>query len=51
VLGGGLFTPLTARIVRLGVRIGMRLAVRNPERVDALIVQNAVAHEEGLGPL
>jgi hypothetical protein len=27
VLGGGLFTPLTARIVRLGVRIGMRLAV------------------------
>jgi hypothetical protein len=27
VLGGGLFTPLTARIVRLGVRIGVRLAV------------------------
>jgi len=27
VLGGGLFTPLTASIVRLGVRIGMRLAV------------------------
>ena len=27
VLGGGMFTPLTARIVRLGVRIGMRLAV------------------------
>ena len=27
VLGGGLFTPLTARIVRLGLRIGMRLAV------------------------
>jgi len=27
VLGGGLFTPLTGRIVRLGVRIGMRLAV------------------------
>jgi hypothetical protein len=27
VLGGGLFTPLTGRIVRLGLRIGMRLAV------------------------
>ena len=27
VLGGGLFTPLTGRIVRMGVRIGMRLAV------------------------
>ena len=27
VLGGGLFTPLTGGIVRLGVRIGMRLAV------------------------
>jgi hypothetical protein len=27
VLGGGLFTPLTGRIVRLGVRIGLRLAV------------------------
>lgn len=27
VLGGGLFTPLTGRIVRLGMRLGMRLAV------------------------
>ena len=27
VLGGGLFTPLTGRIVRFGVRLGMRLAV------------------------
>jgi len=27
VLGGGLFTPLTSRIVRFGVRIGLRLAV------------------------
>ena len=27
VLGGGLFTPLTGRIVRLGLGIGMRLAV------------------------
>lgn len=34
-----------------GGPIGMRLAVRHPERVRAIIVQNAVAHEEGLGPL
>ena len=27
VLGGGLFSPLTARIIGLGLRIGMRLAV------------------------
>jgi ElaB/YqjD/DUF883 family membrane-anchored ribosome-binding protein len=27
VLGGGLFTPLTGRIVRMGVRLGMRIAV------------------------
>ena len=27
VLDGGLFTPLTSRIVRFGVRIGLRLAV------------------------
>jgi len=33
-----------------GGPIGMRLAVAHPERVKAIIVQNAVAHEEGLGP-
>ena len=27
VLGGGIFTPLTSRIVALGLRIGIRLAV------------------------
>src|SRR5689334_6057719 len=27
VLGGGLFTPLTSRIVGLGLRLGLRLAV------------------------
>lgn len=27
VLGGGFFTPLTARILRLGFKIGVRLAV------------------------
>jgi len=34
-----------------GGPIGFRLALAHPERVRALIVQNAVAHEEGLGPL
>ncbi|OBF27477.1 alpha/beta hydrolase [Mycobacterium sp. ACS1612] len=34
-----------------GGPVGMRLAVRRPERVTALVVQNAVCHEEGLGPL
>ena len=33
-----------------GGPIGMRLAVMHPERVRAIIIQNAVAHEEGLGP-
>jgi pimeloyl-ACP methyl ester carboxylesterase len=31
-----------------GGPVGMRLATRHPERIEALIVQNAVAHEEGL---
>jgi pimeloyl-ACP methyl ester carboxylesterase len=34
-----------------GGPVGFRLAIAHPERVDALIIQNAVAHEEGLGPL
>ena len=34
-----------------GGPIGMRLALRYPERVQAIIVQNAVSHEEGLGPM
>jgi pimeloyl-ACP methyl ester carboxylesterase len=32
-----------------GGPIGMRLAAAHPERVRAIIVQNAVAHEDGLG--
>ena len=34
-----------------GGPVGFRMALARPERVEALIVQNAVAHEEGLGPL
>lgn len=32
-----------------GVPVGFRMAVAHPERVDALIVQDGVAHNEGLG--
>ena len=34
-----------------GGPVGCRLAMAHPERVQALVIQNAVAHEEGLGPL
>jgi pimeloyl-ACP methyl ester carboxylesterase len=34
-----------------GGPVGFRLALRRPERVQAIIVQNAVSHEEGLSPL
>lgn len=34
-----------------GGPVGMRLALRRPERVDSVIVHNAVCHEDGLGPL
>jgi len=34
-----------------GGPIGFRLALAHPDRVQAMIVQNAVAHEDGLGPL
>jgi pimeloyl-ACP methyl ester carboxylesterase len=34
-----------------GGPVGFRLAIAHPERVRALIIQNAVAHDEGLGPL
>lgn len=32
-----------------GGPVGYRVAVAHPERVTALIIQNAIAHEEGLG--
>jgi pimeloyl-ACP methyl ester carboxylesterase len=34
-----------------GGPVGFRLALSHPERVRAIIVQNAVSHEKGLGPL
>ncbi|PMS32117.1 pimeloyl-ACP methyl ester carboxylesterase [Trinickia symbiotica] len=34
-----------------GGPVGFRLAMAHPERVAGLVVQNAVAHEDGLGPL
>ena len=34
-----------------GGPVGFRMALIHPERINALIVQNAVAHNEGLGPL
>jgi pimeloyl-ACP methyl ester carboxylesterase len=33
-----------------GGPVGMRMALAHPQRVQALIVQNANAYEEGLGP-
>jgi pimeloyl-ACP methyl ester carboxylesterase len=33
-----------------GGPVGFRMALAHPERVDALIVQDAVAHDDGLGP-
>lgn len=34
-----------------GGPVGMRMALAHPQKVEAIIVQNAVAHEEGLSPL
>jgi pimeloyl-ACP methyl ester carboxylesterase len=34
-----------------GGPVGFRMALAHPERVDGLIVQNAVAHDEGLGAI
>lgn len=33
-----------------GGPVGMRMAVAYPEKVEAMIIQNAVSHEEGLSP-
>jgi pimeloyl-ACP methyl ester carboxylesterase len=41
----------TLYLQNYGGPIGYRVAVAHPERVTALIVQNAIAHEDGLGRL
>jgi pimeloyl-ACP methyl ester carboxylesterase len=33
-----------------GGPVGFRMALTHPERVQAMIIQNAVSHEEGLSP-
>ncbi len=48
VLGLRLYTLV---VQDYGGPVGFRLAIAHPERLEALIVQNAVAHEDGLGPL
>ena len=34
-----------------GGPVGMRMALAHPEKVQTIIIQNAVSHEEGLSPL
>ena len=34
-----------------GGPVGFRLALSHPERISAIIIQNAVSHEQGLSPL
>jgi pimeloyl-ACP methyl ester carboxylesterase len=34
-----------------GGPVGLRMAVAHPEKVQGIIIQNAVSHEEGLSPL
>lgn len=49
VLGGGLFSPLTASIVRLGVRIGLRLAVLPLLKQEMAELVEDLGDEEGKG--
>jgi pimeloyl-ACP methyl ester carboxylesterase len=41
---------LSLYLFDFGAPIGFRLATRHPERVEALVLQNANAYEVGLGP-
>ena len=34
-----------------GGPVGFRMALAHPERIQAMIIQNAVSHEEGLSSL
>ena len=49
MLGGGLFTPLTGRIVRLGLRIGMRLAVLPLLKQEMAELVETIDDEDGKG--
>ena len=44
-------SPYTLYMQDYGGPVGFRMALAHPHRVQALIVQNAVAHDGGLGPL
>src|SRR5262245_32798053 len=44
-------TRYTLYMQDYGGPVGFRMAVARPDRVESLIVQNAVAHDAGLGPL
>ena len=43
-------TSYTLYLQDYGGPVGMRLAIAHPERVHAMIIQNAVSSEDGLGP-
>lgn len=47
VLGGGLFTPLTARIVRYGIRIGLRLAVLPLLKQEVAEIMESIGEDDG----
>ena len=44
-------TKYTLYMQDYGGPVGFRLTLAHPDRVQSLIIQNAVAHEDGLGPL
>ena len=49
VLGGGIFTPLTSRIVALGLRIGIRLAVLPMLKDEISVLADALGGESEAG--
>ena len=49
VLGGGLFTPLTARIVGMGIRIGVRLALLPMLKDQISELADTVGGDVGMG--
>ena len=49
VLGGGIFTPLTSRIVALGLRIGIRLAILPMLKDEISVLADALGGEGEAG--